>query len=131
MYECPNLKGWWRKDDGNELDHLLLPSFPCLSLLKITECPNLTSMPLFRYLKEGLILDTTSLKAFHHTMIMGETESPSTVGTASTSSSLEEVNNLESLPKKWLQNLISLQKLYIWQCPNLASISHEFAISPL
>ena len=24
MYECPNLKGWLRKVDGNELDHLLL-----------------------------------------------------------------------------------------------------------
>uniref|UniRef100_A0A2N9IKV1 Uncharacterized protein n=1 Tax=Fagus sylvatica TaxID=28930 RepID=A0A2N9IKV1_FAGSY len=31
--ECPNLKGWWRKDYDNEPDHLLLPSFPCLSQL--------------------------------------------------------------------------------------------------
>uniref|UniRef100_A0A7N2N6Y3 Uncharacterized protein n=1 Tax=Quercus lobata TaxID=97700 RepID=A0A7N2N6Y3_QUELO len=123
MYECPNLKGWWRKFDGNELDHLLLPSFPCLSLLKITECANLTSMPLFPYLKEGLILDTTSLKAFHHTMIMGETESPSTAGTTSTSSSLEEINNLESLPEeKCVRNLISLKKLSIYDCNGLKSL---------
>ncbi|KAL4600404.1 hypothetical protein ACB092_11G197300, partial [Castanea dentata] len=123
MYECPNLKGWWRKVDGNELDHLLLPSFPCLSFLKITECPYLTSMPLFPYLKEGLILDTTSLKAFHHTMIMEETESPSTAGTTSTSSSLEEVNNLESLPEeKCVRNLISLKKLSIYNCNGLKSL---------
>jgi hypothetical protein len=31
---CPNLKGWWRKDYDNEPDHLLLPSFPCLSQLE-------------------------------------------------------------------------------------------------
>ncbi|XP_050282984.1 putative disease resistance protein RGA4 isoform X1 [Quercus robur] len=124
MYECPNLKGWWRKFDGN--DHLLLPSFPCLSLLKITECPNLTSMPLFPYLKEGLILDTTSLKAFHHTMIMGETESPSTAGTTSTSSSLEEINNLESLPEeKCVRNLISLKKLSIYNCNGLKSLPRK------
>ncbi|KAK7819158.1 disease resistance protein rga2 [Quercus suber] len=65
MYECPNLKGWWRKVD----------------------------------------------------------ESPSTAGTASTFSSLEEVNNLESLlEEKCVQNLISLKKLSIYNCNGLKSL---------
>jgi adenylate kinase family enzyme len=52
---CSNLKGWWRKDYDNEPDHLLLPSFPCLSKLDIKFCPKLTLMPLFPYLKEKLV----------------------------------------------------------------------------
>ena len=40
---CPNLKGWWRKDDDNEPDHPL--SFPHLSYLSIFRCPNITSLP--------------------------------------------------------------------------------------
>ena len=122
MYECPNLKGWWRKVDGNEPDHLLLPSFPRLSFLKITECPHMCSMPLFPYLKEGLVLDTTSLKAFQQTMNMGATQSPSTTATTSTSATLEEVNDLESLLEKCLQTLVSLRKLFIYNCNGLGSL---------
>uniref|UniRef100_A0A2N9I7Y7 Uncharacterized protein n=1 Tax=Fagus sylvatica TaxID=28930 RepID=A0A2N9I7Y7_FAGSY len=47
---CPNLKGWWRKDDDDESDHLL--SFPCLSKLDIQWCPNLTSQPCFHISKK-------------------------------------------------------------------------------
>ena len=87
------------------------------------------------FLKEGLQLDGANLKVLKQTMKMGVIASTSFPSYFLLSQlewlCLEEVNNLESLPKKWLQNLISLQKLYIWQCPNLASISHEFAISPL
>ena len=83
-------------------------------------------MPLFPYLKEGLILDTTRLEAFHHTMIMGEIESPSTAGTTSTSSLLEEINNLESLPEeKCVRNLISLKKLSIYYCNGLKSLPYK------
>ena len=60
---CPNLKGWWRKDDDNELDHLL--SFPSLSKLDIQWCPNLTFMPLFPYLKEALRLWNVSSKVLN------------------------------------------------------------------
>ena len=60
---CPNMKGWWRKDDDNEPDHLL--SFPSLSKLDIQWCPNLTSMPLFPYLKEALRLWNVSSKVLN------------------------------------------------------------------
>ena len=74
LWNCPNLKGWWRNsddDDDNELDHLLLPSFPpCLSQSKIVGCFNLTCMPLFPYLKEDLKMDGVSLKVLQQTMTM-------------------------------------------------------------
>jgi hypothetical protein len=68
---CPNLKGWWRKEDfvedGNYVGitatetsmekNDLVPSFPSLSYLFILDCPQLTSMPLFPNL-ETLYLKT-------------------------------------------------------------------------
>ncbi|KAF3963068.1 hypothetical protein CMV_012491 [Castanea mollissima] len=69
--------------------------------------------------EEGLILDTTSLRAFHHTMIMEETESPSTAGTTSTSSSLEESNT------KLLKELFIFQWLNLldFAPPSTAAVS--------
>ena len=67
LYKCPKLKGWRRNsnddDDDNEPHHLLLPSFPpCLFKLHIQECPNLTYMPPFPYLKRPLRLRGCSWK---------------------------------------------------------------------
>ena len=137
IVKCPNLKGWWRKDYDNEPDHLLLPSFPCLSKLKIGLCPNLTSMPPFPYLKESLELNRTSSKVLQQTMKMGTRQRASTTATTSTSTSTSSSScfplsqlqslelkdfDLESLPKEWLGNLASLQRLQIWDCPNLTSL---------
>ena len=125
--KCPNLKGWWRKDDNDGPGHLLLPSFPHLSELEIEDCPNLTFMPLFPYLKLKLKLSEASLKVLQQTM---NKQRPST----STSSScyfplseleflyLKGVKDLESLPEKWLQNLVSLRRLFIYRCPGLRSL---------
>ncbi|KAM3685774.1 hypothetical protein ACB098_11G146500 [Castanea mollissima] len=99
--ECPNLKGWWRKDDNDGPGHLLLPSFPRLSKLEIEDCPNLTFMPLFPYLKVELKLWEASLKIFLY---------------------LKGVNDLESLPEKLLQNLVSLRRLFIYRCHGLRSL---------
>jgi Leucine-rich repeat (LRR) protein len=130
IWKCPNLKGWWRKDYDNEPDHLLLPSFPCLSKLDIVNCPKLTSMPLFPYLKESLILWETSSKVLQQTMKMG-TRQRATTSTSSSSwfplSQLQylrlwDVNDLESLPEEWLGNLTSIQRLQIRGCPNLTSL---------
>ncbi|XVF65660.1 hypothetical protein PTKIN_Ptkin09bG0267300 [Pterospermum kingtungense] len=47
LWDCPNLKGWWKDDDVEEASNAQLPSFPCLSVLTIIRCPNLTSLPSF------------------------------------------------------------------------------------
>ncbi|CBI24932.3 unnamed protein product, partial [Vitis vinifera] len=41
LYWLPSLEGWGRRDISVEQ----APSFPCLSILKIKECPKLTSLP--------------------------------------------------------------------------------------
>uniref|UniRef100_A0A2N9HI74 Rx N-terminal domain-containing protein n=1 Tax=Fagus sylvatica TaxID=28930 RepID=A0A2N9HI74_FAGSY len=132
--DCPNLKGWWRKDYDNEL---LLPSFPCLSKLEIAFCPKLTSMPLFPYLKENLKLCDTSSKVLQQTMKMGTRQRASTATTSTSTSSsscfpLSQLQflelkdfDLESLPEEWLGNLTSLQRLQILFCDNLTSFPEE------
>uniref|UniRef100_A0A2N9GEU2 R13L1/DRL21-like LRR repeat region domain-containing protein n=1 Tax=Fagus sylvatica TaxID=28930 RepID=A0A2N9GEU2_FAGSY len=144
LRECPNLKGWWRKDYDNEPDHLLLPSFPCLSILWIINCPKLTSMPLFPYLKERLFLFGTSSKVLQQTMKMGTRQRASTATTSTSTSSsscfplsqlqsldLRGVNDLESLPEEWLgtSHHYNVLKLVIGpiqhhchHCPKLTSM---------
>lgn len=68
LRECPNLKGWWKRDIVDNGDatimtstsswshqyhqHMSLPSFPRLSYMAIVDCSKLTSMPSFPYLKD-------------------------------------------------------------------------------
>ena len=125
--KCPDLKGWWRKDDKDGPQHPLLPSFPRLSKLEIEDCSNLTFMPLFPYLKVELKLWEASLKVLQQTI---NTQRPSTSTASSCCFPLSElefldlkgVNDLESLPEKWLQNLVSLQRLFIYGCLGLRSL---------
>ncbi|KAL4599186.1 hypothetical protein ACB092_11G109300 [Castanea dentata] len=126
LRNCPNMKGWWMKDDDNEAEHMLLPSFPHLLKLGIYQCPNLTSMPKFPFLKEELQLYKASSKVLHQTMNMPK-QSPSTSSSCNfplselESLSLSNVSDLELLPEEWLQNLVSLGKLFIILCDGLGS----------
>jgi Leucine-rich repeat (LRR) protein len=96
LYNCPNLKGWWRRRDSSvevnsdshnsieNSEHPLLPSFPCLSQLSISNCPMLTSMPMFPHLNE-LVLRKASWKPLQQTMMMnmGVPQSPMSIAKAS------------------------------------------------
>ena len=130
LWDCPNVKGWWRIDDNTQPEHLLIPLFPHLSELEISFCPNLTCMPLFPYLKEGLTLTEVSSKVLQQTMDMVVTQNPSTAFSTSSccfplseleTLQLEWVNDLESLPDAWLRNLVSLRRLSIFNCNGLRS----------
>ncbi|KAL4614437.1 hypothetical protein ACB092_07G054900 [Castanea dentata] len=113
----PNLKGSWKRDVADNGDatimtstsswshqyhqHISLPSFPCLSDLVIVNCSKLTSMPLFPYLEEQLylrreLLHFPPLSKLRKLWLWGM---------------LDKV----SLPEEWLQNLTSLEKLFIWR----------------
>ncbi|XP_062175504.1 putative disease resistance protein RGA4 [Alnus glutinosa] len=142
---CPNLKGWWRSrkmDSSAELnsdsdnsveitEHHLLPSFPRLSDLWISNCPMLTSMPMFPHLEDYLQLSNSSWKPLQQTMMMNMVAPQSTTSTATASSSspplsklksltLDSIEDLETLP---LHNLTSLASLEISRCNRLKSLS--------
>ncbi|XWS09375.1 hypothetical protein CRYUN_Cryun40dG0079900 [Craigia yunnanensis] len=130
LLNCPNLKGWWR-GDVDEASNEQLPCFPCLSNLSIEWCPNQTSMPLFPSVRK-LNLTKTSSKPLRQTMKLKMTtsEAPSSSLSSSlfppfsklTEMSLEEIEDLDTLPEEFLQNLTSLQSLTIIRCINLTSM---------
>jgi Leucine-rich repeat (LRR) protein len=151
LCNCYNLKGWWRRHSSVEVNsdgdnsveittetsmtvHCLLPSFPCLSTLKIDNCPMLTSMPMFPYLERQLVLWNTSSKLLQQTMMMNmaapQSPTPTTIGSSSSTPlsklkliKLDSIAGLESLPEEWLKNLTSLKYLSISNCDRLKSIS--------
>ncbi|KAL4601420.1 hypothetical protein ACB092_11G271900 [Castanea dentata] len=137
---CRNLKGWWGRtgrdlvattsastpDHPQDQSHNSLPLFPCLSYLWISNCPKMTSMPLFPNLDESLYLVNVSLKPLQETMSMSFLV-PSSSSSFSSSSPLSKLNrmelhfieDIESLPA---ESLYSLKQLRIWNCPRLKSL---------
>ena len=151
LLDCPNLKGWWRRDivkdnsDNYNEDvptmtstlshqsqhHISLPYFPCLSYLEILNCSKLIYMPLFPYLEKGLLLNNANLKPLQQAMEMMMV--PSSLSSCPPFSklkhlSLSQMQDIESLPEYLLQNLTSLEYLEIWGCPRLKSLSQFMQI---
>ncbi|KAL4636961.1 hypothetical protein ACB092_03G046300 [Castanea dentata] len=122
---CPNLKGWWRRDTA----HVPLPSFPRLLQLEISRCRNLTCMPLFPNLEEPLRLTVSSCNPLQQTMNMRAISSvPSASNSSPPLSKLKflrlcRIEDIEFLPVQWLQNLASLEELEIEKCARLKSPS--------
>ncbi|XP_027336277.1 putative disease resistance protein RGA3 [Abrus precatorius] len=115
---CSNLRGWRRRGvDINENSHnLSLPlSFPRLSHLDVSLCPNLTCMPTFPKVK-----DLEWLRSSAEPLIATLNSTVSTCS-ADSSSSAAPLSMLEGfrisdptkLPKGWMQNLTSLESLEI------------------
>jgi Leucine-rich repeat (LRR) protein len=142
---CPNLKGWWRRSDSsmevnsdshNSIEitkHHLLPTFPRLSTLQISDCPMLTFMPMFPHLEGDLLLGNTSSKPLQQTMMMNiaAPQSPTSTATDFSSSTplsklksieLSTIADLETVP---LQNLTFLESLKIANCHRLKSLSPD------
>ena len=126
--KCNNLRRWWRRDlitIPNDQQHQLLPSFPRLSSLEITDCPNLTSMPLFPYLKKDLRLHNVSLKLLQSTMTIASSlpsSSSSFVPLSKLKCMIFDNINDEYLTDKLASNLDSLNQLCFKDCPRLSSL---------
>ena len=135
LENCPNLKGWWRRDivdkgkEATATSTIPLPSFPRLSFFSFWDCPKMTTwMPLFPNL-EGLYMINTSWKPLEQTIEMKTMNTASSFPSSSSSPLsklkdlyLREMQDLESLPEEWLKSLTSLKRLEIWECPNLTSV---------
>ncbi|CAJ2664756.1 unnamed protein product [Trifolium pratense] len=108
IWDCYNLVGWKRKgDDFNDINtsshHLFLPQFPCLSYLKISECPMLTHMPTCPNIKK------LSLQLVFPTWEETLNIAPSQCSLSCTPLSLQI--NLKNVSQYWWQNLTSLENL--------------------
>lgn len=130
--DCPNLKGWWRPDDVGEASNMQPPYFPCLSNITIGSCPNLISMPLFPSVRK-LRLGQTRWKSLIELTMKMKSATSELAPSSSTCSTftpfckletlrLEDMEELDSLPEEFLQNLTSLQLLHIKTCSNLTSM---------
>ena len=118
-------------DDSDEStieEGLRMLFFPRLSSLRIYQCPNLTSMPLFPTLDDDLHLVNTSSMPLQQTMEM--TSPVSSTSSSSFTRPLSKLKSLfmfaihemESLPEVGLQNLSSLRRLTITACSRLKSL---------
>ncbi|XP_027337003.1 putative disease resistance protein RGA1 [Abrus precatorius] len=117
---CRNFRGWRRpRDDINDSHNLSLPlSFPHLSQLFVSTCPQLTCMPTFPNVK-----DLKWYKCSAEPLI-GTLNTTASTCSADSSSSATPLSMLErlsisdpmNLPKGWMQNLTSLESLQIQLC---------------
>ncbi|TXG74600.1 hypothetical protein ES288_1Z028300v1 [Gossypium darwinii] len=131
LWDCPNMKSWWRTtkpidDDSNEDDTTVMGtstmSFPCLSSLKVHDCP-LTSIPLYPSLDDELELVNTSSRLLKQTTKMNmNTKTPSSSTSSLPLSKLKSfrVVNIEGLDThmldECLQHLTGLKSLKIEDC---------------
>ncbi|KAK9989159.1 hypothetical protein SO802_029398 [Lithocarpus litseifolius] len=152
LENCPNLKKWWRRDivDNGDVattstssshqyqQQISLPYFPRLLLLHILDCNKLSCMPLFPNVYE-LGLTNTCWKPSQQTMAMTMNTAEASLLPSSSSSSpfsglhklaLGNIQDIESPPEEWPQNLISLERLDIWECPRLTSLSRFMQYLP-
>ena len=134
---CPNLKEWWQ--------WFGVPcSFSRLSKLCIRACPQLVSMPLFPNL-ENLELYYCSFKPLEQTTKIAAAEATvmasasSSTRATSSSNPLSKLKSMEigrmeePLPEECMQNLISLDRLWIYECrgPLLQGMRHLTALKQL
>ncbi|KAL0006873.1 hypothetical protein SO802_008375 [Lithocarpus litseifolius] len=133
---CPNLKGWKQRGDSIDDDNStgtvttttmtawnhIPPSFSRLSKLCIRACPQLVSMPLFPFL-ENLELYSCSFKPLEQTAKItsasSSTRATSSFAPLSKLKSMEIGQMKEPLPEECMQNLISLNRLWIYECRGL------------
>ncbi|XP_027336606.1 putative disease resistance protein RGA1 [Abrus precatorius] len=116
---CGELRGWLKLgDDINDSQNISSPySFPRLSHLEVSICPQLTCMPTFPNLKD-LKWYQCSAEPLTETL---NTTSTCSVDSSSSAAPLSMLKELEisdpiNLRKGWMQNLTSLESLRIQGC---------------
>ncbi|XP_027337071.1 putative disease resistance protein RGA1 [Abrus precatorius] len=120
LNSCDKFTGWRRRgDDINDYKnshHLSSLSFPRLSELYVSFCPELTCMPTFPKVKvlECCRCSVEPLTATLNTQSTFSADSSSSFTPLSTLKKLITSDvNVKALPKGWMQNLTSLDSLLI------------------
>ncbi|MBA0798531.1 hypothetical protein Gohar_009116 [Gossypium harknessii] len=140
FFDLRNLKGWWREAPPVTNDNHgaaaspqrplqkkeSMPSFPCLSKLKIGICTNLSHMPLHPFLEElelkntpARLLQVSAMVAAGANLVYPLYLSKLKV------MHIDGIIDLVSFPGKGLHHLISLQHLSIENCPDLVCLTEE------
>ncbi|GMN58532.1 hypothetical protein TIFTF001_027624 [Ficus carica] len=130
LVNLPEFRGWWRSGmTENQVEQLILPSFPRLSSLTIEGCKKLTSIPRYPNIEGELELRYSSWKTFEQTSKAEETSASSTTPRIVLVSSyplskltylrLSNVTDLEYFPDERMKGLASLKRVEIRDCPAL------------
>ncbi|XP_027334460.1 putative disease resistance protein RGA1 [Abrus precatorius] len=130
LVDCPKLRGWGRLgDDINDSHNLSLPlSFPDLSRLVISCCPQLTCMPTFPTVK---VLDLKNCSAEPLIETLKATVSTCSADSSTSVAPLSMLKELTiadhmNLPKGWMQTLTSLESLGIQNSESLEEFETVF-----
>jgi leucine-rich repeat protein SHOC2 len=108
---CRKLVGWKRmRDDFNDINtsshHLLLPQFPCLSFLQISQCSMLTHIPTCQNIKK------LSLEVEISEASLSIAASQYSISCTPLSLQLNEtIMDVKNVPQDWWQYLTSLKNL--------------------
>ncbi|CAJ2664717.1 unnamed protein product [Trifolium pratense] len=126
IIRCHELRGWSRmRDDVNDDDDISSQSyhlsFPRLSVLEIRFCSKLTHMPTFPKLDKRLILIEARVEPLETTLKMVGSKCSIELPPLSMLKYLEiggDDLDVKKLPKNCLQNLISLEELFLSRLPS-------------
>ncbi|KAL4279055.1 hypothetical protein GQ457_03G010780 [Hibiscus cannabinus] len=141
-FDLRNLKGWRRKDPAVTDDNRgktvaaspqmpiqqkeSMPSFPCLSKLKIGICTNLTDIPFHPFLEELELKNVPAKLLQQSAMAAAGANSGYPLYLSKLKvMHIDGIIDLVSFPEKGLHHLTSLQHLSIENCPHLVCLTEE------
>ncbi|MBA0556394.1 hypothetical protein Golob_026499 [Gossypium lobatum] len=140
FFDLRNLKGWWREAPPVTNDNHgaaaspqrplqkkeSMPSFPCLSKLKIGICTNLTHMPLHPFLEELELKNTPARLLQQSAMVAAGANLVYPLYLSKLKvMHIDGIIDLVSFPEKGIHHLTSLQHLSIENCPDLVCLTEE------
>ncbi|XP_030512781.2 putative disease resistance protein RGA4 [Rhodamnia argentea] len=136
LLDCLNLKSWWgrRQQGGADQDHWQYDShstFPKLSVVEISFCYELNSLPLFPQIKTLSIFSGVCVKLLEQqVMALPSYLSEEAVSADNPFSKLEhlELDDVVDLQDSMLETLLpllgNLRSMRLSHCHNLRSLSH-------
>ncbi|CAI0472993.1 unnamed protein product [Linum tenue] len=124
IWECANLISW---ASSSKIE---MPLFPRLSVLDISKCPKLESVPRFSVHVEKVRLNGMESELLGEFAASSIPPPHSPTHSRFTELTIHRIYGLRVLPQELLPQLVSLESLDIESCPNLSTLSSP-AATPL